>query len=165
MFNNDKPKYRPYSDILGKPFDTVDELEKAEQEFKTAEDEKKKKSELRRQDAQIVSDAILKERETIKLSANKKAEALKKYNDAVKAAREIYRNEVEVIDTEVKQAGKDKKLALDNFLANHPEGYHETLKDSDGVSITYNYGVDTSDYDYMFNKYFGFANLLSEFFR
>lgn len=122
-----------YSKILNKPFDSLDELKAAEDEFNKAEEEKKAKSLAKKEDAQKVEEAF-KNLNSVKQSYNEeRAKILSEYYEALKSAKEEYNNKLDAISQKVDEAEKVYDNALKEFNDAHPEGFHITLKDGDNV--------------------------------
>lgn len=129
-----------YSEHLDQIFDTEKELKAAEKEAADKEVAKKKASEEKKAEAKKVEDAF-KALNAAKRKYNTNVLDLKKkYNEDLTVIREklnelrkVHENAVAAEAAERDEAEKVYKAALDEFIANHPEGYHMTLKDSDHV--------------------------------
>lgn len=85
------PAYKVYSDVLKKPFDTVEELVAAEQKYHELELEKEAKAQQKKQRAEEVEQA-LKDLEAAKVEAREiLVEANKKSSEVIKSAEDKYR--------------------------------------------------------------------------
>lgn len=126
------------SEITGKSYKTIEELEAdeliiSEQEQKSQqarEARKAKAAKAKEEDAKVVEDAF-KERNTASLEYDTKVRAARKaYNEALVAARKAF--EEAVADaTKVKNAAEEAfDTALKEFTKKH-SSYHMTLKDGD----------------------------------
>ena len=126
---SDVPAYGYYSKVLNKPFDTVEELCKAEDEFKLAEKKKQEELEVKCAEASKVEKAIDAYEEGKVVCDNAIAEAYKEYKEKVTKAEKELTALQEVADKE-----------LNAFLETHPNGFHYTYRSKDGkVTRTYNY--------------------------
>ena len=129
-----------YSELLDKMFETEMDLVAAEEVAKKEEAKKKKASETKKAEAKKVEDAF-KALNAAKRKYNTNVLDLKKkYNEDLAVLREklnelrkVHENAVAAEAAERDEAEKVYKAALDEFIANHPEGYHMTLKDGDHI--------------------------------
>ncbi len=125
--------YGFYSRVLDKPFDTLEELRKAEQEFLAVEEAKKRAAEARKNKAAVVEKAF-KELNAAKLVYNEEVTAL--YSELAKnieAAKVAYNEGIKKSNEKLDTAQVTYNEALNKFIEEHPEGYHLTLKDGDNV--------------------------------
>lgn len=124
--------YGYYSKVLNKPFDTLEELCKEEQEFLAAEEAKKQAAEARKNQAAVVEDAF-KARNAARREYNTKlVEARKIYNDAIVAAKKTFNDALNDAAAIKDKAEEAYNTALKEFTAKY-ESYHMTLKDGDNV--------------------------------
>lgn len=125
--------YGYYSRVLEKPFDTLEELRKEEQEFLAAEEAKRQAAEARKNQAAVVEKAF-KELNAAKLVYNEEVTAL--YSELAKnieAAKVAYNEGIKKSNEKLDVAQGTYNEALNKFIEEHPEGYHLTLKDGDNV--------------------------------
>lgn len=125
--------YGYYSRVLKKPFDTLEELRKEEQEFLVAEEAKRQAAEARKQKASTVETAF-KALNAAKHQYNEEVTAA--YSELVKnidAAKQLYQSVVNQSNAKLDKAQTTYNEALNVFIEEHPEGYHLTLKDGDNV--------------------------------
>lgn len=121
-------------ELENKKFDSVEELEKAEAEVKTALVKKEEAAALRKTEATKVEDAFKARNEARRVYNAKALELRKAYNEALKKARDEFEAGLEDSTKELKAKEAEYDAALSEFIKKHPEGYHLTLKDGDNVS-------------------------------
>lgn len=135
--------YGYYSRVLNKPFDTLEELRKEEQEFLAAEEAKRQAAEQKKAGAKVVKDAF-KARNAARREYNAKVvEARKVYNDAIVAAKKVFDDAITKATNAKDKAEEAYNAALKEFTDKH-QTYHMTLKDGDNVMTISN----QSDKDY-----------------
>lgn len=152
-----------YSEILNKNFDSVEDLEKAEEEHKAEQAKKEEAKALVKKESSEVEDAF-KARNAARHAYNEKlVEARKTYNEALRKAKDEFEASLKESTEALEKAEADYDTRLKAFQKAHPEGYHITLKDGDNV-VTYtgsqtDYPVTSvsKDFDEILNM---FSNLL-----
>lgn len=108
------------------------DLKKAQ--FEKIEAEKKAAAEARKEDASKVQQAF-KELNKVKLDYNQHlTQEREAYNKAVAEAKAVYLKNIAEIEKPLIVAQNNYDVALKEFQAAHPEGYHLTLKDGDNIS-------------------------------
>lgn len=117
-----KKSYKVYSELLNKPFDTVEELEAAEAEVRKVEEEKKAAAETKKTEAEEVKKAIVARVDAEVCAKKAKAEAYKKYLE-----------ELDTITKEVEEFKENEAKELKAFCEKYG-GFHETITIGD---ITY----------------------------
>lgn len=126
--------YGFYSKVLNKPFDTLEELKAAEDEYTKAEEAKKAKSLEKKNDAGKVEEAF-KALNAAKTEYNKTvSEAKKVAMKLITDAKSAYASAVAEADKALEKAEDCYNTALKEFTEKHPEGYHMTLRDGDIVT-------------------------------
>jgi len=140
-------KYKVYSEVLKRPFDSIEELEKAEAELVKKEEEKKLKSQEKKKAADLVQEAYKNRQEVYKKAKEIIEEAKKSYIQVQKEAQEL-----------INKADAKYKEVLDSFLEKY-DNYHFTINDSNGIT-TFNYTTNTSD---LLNETFEIFNKLFRF--
>lgn len=146
MSKNEQPKYKVYSVVLNKLFDSVEELTAAEEEARKAEEAKKSLSEQRKSDAEKVKEAYLACKASKKAYNKNLIELRKEYNDAVQLAKSRYNEKVETLATTVNKATEDYNSLLADFNKKYPGGFHLTLKETDeGVEVKVEERKETED--------------------
>ena len=122
-----------YSEILDKKFDSVEELQKAEEAKALEEKAKAEKSEARKADSALVEKAFLEYRAVYKEYLKKSTELRVEYNKKLTEARDEYVKATEEAMKPAELAEEAYRKALNDFIAKHPEGYHITIHDGDDV--------------------------------
>jgi hypothetical protein len=141
-----------YSEKLDKLFDSEKELINAEKAAEKAAMEKNKKAEAKKAEAKVVEDAF-KARNAARLAYNKNVgEAKNIYTDGLKSLRSTFDAVVVAENKKLDEAENAYDVALKEFIAKHPEGYHLTLTDSDNVVTMSNNTIHNS-FDF-FDKLF-----------
>lgn len=126
--------YGYYSKILGKPFDSIEELKDAEAAFLAKQKAKNENAMLKKQDANKVEKAF-KAFNLAKSNFNEELLAAKTaYAKIVADAEQALHKSIAEADTKLDEAQKAYSEALKEFTDKHPEGYHVTLKDGDNVT-------------------------------
>lgn len=152
-----------YSEKLKKLFDTPEQVAEAEKIAEAEVLRKQKAAEDKKADANKVEVAF-KERNIARREYNSKIiEAKKALNAAYSEAKEAYHKAVCDASAAKDKAEEVYDLALKEFVAKHPEGYHMTLKDGDNV-MTISSSSD-KQLDSIQKEYNEFLNLFSNFWK
>lgn len=122
--------YGFYSKLLKKPFDSVEELKAAEDEYNKAHAVELRAKEERKAEAEDVKAAI-----TARVEAE--IEAKKAKQEAYK----IYLEACDKADKSVSEAKAKESEKLTAFCKKHPEGFHDTIQIG---NVTYNYDYSTN---------------------
>ena len=125
-----------YSEILNKNFDSVEDLEKAEEEHKAEQAKKEEAKALVKKESSEVEDAFKARNAARKAYNEKLVEARKAYNEALRKAKDEFEASLDESTKALNEAEEDYDTKLKAFQKAHPEGYHITLKDGDNV-VTY----------------------------
>ena len=142
---NQTPSYGFYSRVLNKPFDTLEELQAAEEKVLKEQEAKTKAAAERKAEANKV-EAAFKARNTARHEYNEKIVAAKKaYNEAVLTAKKAFDDAICNATNAKDKAEETYNAALKEFTGKHPEGYHLTLKDGDNVTVLSGQGSNDSD--------------------
>ena len=139
QIQNAVESYGYYSKVLNKPFDTLEELRKEEQEFLAAEEAKKQAAEARKVQAANVEKAFKNLNEAKRQYSEVAAKAYADYLEKAKAIEEEYNIVISKASKDLGAVQEAYNKVLQAFINDHPEGYHLTLKDGDNV-VTYNAG-------------------------
>jgi len=145
-----KVNYSYYSNLLNKPFTTVEELTAAENQFK--EEEAKKEAAIleKRAAAIIVNDSI-----------DAYEEGKVKCSEEIAKAYNAYKEQVAEAEKSLAILEKDASEKLNKWLEEHPgQGFHYTYKSKDG-KITREHSYYAKRYD-VFDSYDKFVNLLKD---
>ena len=125
-----------YSEVLNKNFDSVEDLEKAEEEHKAEQAKKEEAKLVVKKESAEVEDAF-KARNVARKAYNEKLVGARKiYNEALRKARDEFDASLKESTEALENAEADYDTKLKAFQKAHPEGYHITLKDGDNV-VTY----------------------------
>ena len=145
-----KANYSYYSNLLNKPFATVEELVKAETEVKEAEIKKEAAALEKRNAANIVNTAI-----------DAYEEGKTKCNAAIAEAYHAYKEKVTEAEKSLAALEKDAAEKLNKWLEERPgQGFHYTYKSKDGKVVReYNYYAKRYD---VFDSYDKFVRLLKD---
>jgi len=139
-----------YSNILNKPFKTLDALKVAETEFKTMEAKKEAAVLAMKNECHVVNDAI-----------DAYEEGKLKCNAAIAAAYDVYKSKVNEAEKELSVLEEDASESLNTWLEDHPgQGFHYTYKSRDG-KITREYKYYNNRHN-VFDSYDKFIRLLNE---
>jgi hypothetical protein len=137
------------SKLLNKEFTDLDELKKAESEYKLEVAKKEEAKLARKEEATVVQKAI-DNYEVAKVKAN----------DVIANAYKEYKDKVAEAEKALAEVEKTASEALDKFLADHPEGFHYTYKSEDGKVVReYNYYKNRYD---VFDNFNQFTELLKK---
>lgn len=145
-----KVNYSYYSNLLNKPFTTVEELTVAENQFKEEEAKKEAAALEKRAAANIVNDSI-----------DVYEEGKVKCNEEIAKAYSAYKEQVAEAEKSLAILEKDASEKLNKWLEEHPgQGFHYTYKSKDG-KVTREYSYYAKRYD-VFDSYDKFVNLLKD---
>ena len=126
-----KPTYSFYSRVLEKPFDSVAELQKAEEEFYEAQRAKEAKIATKKSDAAKVEEAFKALNAARKSYKDELTALTKDYSEALKKLKAGFECDKAMIHDRLAQAEVAYESALRTFTEKYPEGYHLTMKDGD----------------------------------
>ena len=129
--NNENIGYGFYSNILKKPFESLDDLKKAEYVYFEEQKAKELKACQKKADAKKVEEAFKALNAARKEYKEQTNQLTSEYKEAVKELKEAYDLGVKDIRKKLADAEDTYSKALKEFTAAHPEGYHLTLKDGD----------------------------------
>lgn len=151
--------YSYYSRVLEEPFDTIEELTKAEDAYYAKLKAKEDKAAAKKADAQLVEEAfkaLNTTRKVYKETLQKLTETYSKDLVKLKEDFEAKRKEIQNILAEAEEAYSN---AIKTFTNKYPEGYHLTLKDGDfETTISGSRSKSSSSFDT--NKAFQMIDLL-----
>ena len=136
--------YSYYSKVLKKPFDSLEELRKAEDEHQAALTAKETKAAQKKLDAKKVEDAF----KALNSARKVYKESLKKVTDEYRESLETLKKSFDAARTDVKndlaKAEKAYSTALKEFTEKYSEGFHLTLKDGDVETVITSTTSDTT---------------------
>jgi seryl-tRNA synthetase len=123
--------YMYYSKVLNAPFESLDALRAAEDEYYAKLKAKEDKAAEKKADASAVEEAfkaLNAARKTYKEDIN---ELTKVYSQGLVDLKEKFENSRKAIKETLAKAEDNYSKALKAFIDKYPEGYHLTLKDGD----------------------------------
>ena len=127
----DTQSYSYYSRVLGRPFDTVNELKKAEEAYYAEIKAKEDKAATKKADAKKVEDAFKVMNAARKAYKEAIAELTTRYTEDLKKLKAAFESDKQAISEALAKAEDGYSAALKAFTDKYPEGYHITLKDGD----------------------------------
>lgn len=136
-----KTAYSYYSNILKRPFDSIDELKTAEAEHQKKLAEKREAANTRKTDATKVEEAFKRRNKINKECTAKKKELYDEYHKTLATLTAKLKEDLQTESSKIKTANADYTRALSEFTKKYPEGYHLTLKDGD-VTEEYSSNID-----------------------
>ena len=120
-----------YSRLLKEPFDTVEELNEAEEAYYAKQKAKEDKATQKKTDAQKVEDAFKALNAARKKYKENLADITENYAAQLKELKEAFAEAKELVEKNLAYAESTYQDALKAFTDKYPEGYHLTLKDGD----------------------------------
>ena len=124
-------EYGYYSKVLKQPFDSIDELRKAEAAYYDRIKAKEDNAATKKADAVKVEDAFKALNQARKDFKDKLNSLVATYSDDLKKLQAAFESEKKLIHAELADAENAYSEALKAFTTKYPEGYHLTLKDGD----------------------------------
>lgn len=147
---NQLPSFSYYSNVLNKPFDSLDKLKAAEIEYQVVEAKKKAEALAKKNECNIVNASI------DAYEAGKQV-----CNEAIAKAYTEYKAKVAEAEKSLAELEKDASEKLSKWLKDHPgQGFHYTYKSEDG-KVTREYNYYNNRYN-VFDKYNEFVELLDK---
>jgi hypothetical protein len=123
--------YSYYSRVLGKPFDSIEELKEAEAVYFAEQRAKADKAAAKKADAKKVEDAFVALNAARKAYKDDLTTLATEYSDALKDLKDAFELGKKDIHSKLAKAEDAYKAALKAFTDKYPEGYHLTLRDGD----------------------------------
>lgn len=128
-----------YSKLLRKPFDSLKDLRKEEDEYRKKHEAELKEAEERKSEAKEI-ESLIKERDEIaSMGLKRKRDAAEAYAKAEREARKAYQDECKAVEDANKDANAKLEGKLEAFCKKNPGGFHTTIKYDDGSTKTYSY--------------------------
>jgi chromosome segregation ATPase len=124
-------EYSYYSRVLKEPFETVEELRKAEEAYYAKLKAKEDAVATKKADAKKVEDAFKALNAARKTYKDDLTALTKQYSEdlvSLKTCFEKYRDEIKAT---LAEAEETYQTSLKTFTEKYPEGFHLTLKDGD----------------------------------
>jgi predicted phage tail protein len=129
--NKKEQTYSYYSRILKEPFDTIEELNLAEEAYYVQIKAKEDKAAAKKADALKVEEAFKALNAARKAYKEDMTSIVDAYTEALKELKEDFAADKAEIEETLAEAEEAYKAALKEFNDKHPEGYHLTLRDGD----------------------------------
>jgi hypothetical protein len=123
--------YSYYSRVLNKPFDSIDELKKAEEVYYAEQKAKEDKAAQKKADASLVEEAFKSLNNTRRSYKEGLVKLTERYSEDLKKLKENFEADKKEMQDILAQAEDTYKAALKEFADRYPEGYHVTLRDGD----------------------------------
>lgn len=127
----DNQAYGYYSRVLKEPFDSVEELKKAEEAYFAELKAKEDRSAQKKADAEVVEEAFKALNAARKAYKSEIAQITDAFSEATIAIKKTFEEGVKGCKDRLATAETAYKQALKAFTDKYPEGYHLTLKDGD----------------------------------
>jgi chromosome segregation ATPase len=124
-------EYSYYSRVLEKPFDSIEELRKAEAKHYAQIKAKEDKAAAKKADAAKVEEAYKVMNAARKTYKEKLTALTTEYSNALADLKKTFEFGKNDIREKLAAAEASYQAALKEFTEKHPEGYHITLKDGD----------------------------------
>lgn len=160
--------YAYYSKVLQQPFDSIEELLKAESAYelkkKLDEEEAAKAKEKAKEDEAAVNTAFRLLNEAKKKYAESIDATTQHYRDELDEFQDNFKKEIEIINDRLEFAEDTYAAALKKYEEKHPEGYHLVLKDGDNETVISKNAVTKKDEDFLYAPLVGLDELFSLFF-
>ena len=153
--------YAYYSKVLKEPFDTIEELAKAEEAYYAKLKAKEAKAASKKADAMKVEEAFKNLNAARRSYKEDLTELTKQYSNELTEIKKTFEYARDNIKADLANAEESYSKALREFTDAHPEGYHVTLKDGDfETTISHKSTINTkkvdSDLYNLFDMLFGF---------
>ena len=129
--NTNENTYGYYSKLLKKPFDSVEELKKAEANHYAEIKAKEDKAAAKKADALRVEGAFKALNQARREYKEKLTQLTKEYSEQLTHLKEAFELGKKDIHDKLAGAEDNYSKALKEFTDRHKEGYHLTLKDGD----------------------------------
>lgn len=143
------PSYGFYSNVLKKPFERLDDLEKAEYVYFEEQKLKENKAATKKADANKVEDAFKALNAARKVYKEDLAQLTKEYSETLADLQKAFDIGSKDIKAKLAAAEEAYSTALKEFSDKYPEGYRIHLKDGDfETTISGSSSVTDNDFDY-----------------
>lgn len=123
--------YSYYSRLLKEPFDTVEELQLAEEAFYAKLKAKEDKAAAKKADAKKVEDSFVSLNAARKTYKDDLNALTTKYSEDLVAIKKAFEESRDAIRKRLADAEEAYSRAIKEFTDKYPEGFHITLKDGD----------------------------------
>lgn len=124
-------KYGYYSKLLKEPFDTLEELQEAEEAYQTKQKVKEINAAKKKADALKVEESFKSLNAARKIYKENLTQLTKEYAESLENLKKAFELGKKDIHNKLAEAEEAYQTALKEFDTAHPEGYHVTLHDGD----------------------------------
>lgn len=124
-------QYGYYSKLLKEPFDSIEELQEAEEAYYAKQKAKEDAAAQKKADAAKVEDAFKALNAARKEYKEKLTQLTKEYAEALENLKKAFELGKKDMQNTLAAAEETYSNALKTFTEKYPEGYHLTLKDGD----------------------------------
>lgn len=131
VVKNKKQPYAFYSLLLNEPFESVADLELAEEAYYAKQRAKEEKAATRKADAVKVEEAFKALNTARKDYKEQLLLVTENYTKELKALKAAFEESKDLVEKRLAYAETKYSEALKEFNEKYPEGYHITLKDGD----------------------------------
>jgi hypothetical protein len=157
--------YAYYSKVLQQPFDSIEELLKAESAYEIKKKLDEEEATKAKEDEAGVHTAFRLLNEAKKKYAESIDATTQRYRDELDELQDNFKKEIEIINDRLEHAEQVYAEALKLYEEKHPEGYHLVLKDGENETVISKSSVDKTvdkfinkpimDLDDLFSLFFG----------
>lgn len=124
-------EYGYYSKLLKEPFDSIEELQEAEEAYYAKQKAKEDAAAQKKADAIKVEDAFKALNAARKTYKENLTQLTKEYAESLDNLKKAFELGKKDIHNQLAEAEEAYQAALKEFDTAHPEGYHVTLHDGD----------------------------------
>ena len=124
-------EYGYYSKLLKEPFDTIEELQEAEEAYYAKQKAKEDAAAMKKADAQKVDNAFKALNAARKTYKEDLTQLTTEYADSLDNLKKAFELGKKDIHNKLAKAEEVYQAALKEFTEKYPEGFHLTLKDGD----------------------------------
>ena len=128
---NNNVEYAYFSRLLKEPFDTIEELQEAEEAYYARQKAKEDAAAKKKADALKVEDAFKALNAARKIYKENLTQLTKEYAESLDNLKKAFELGKKDIHDRLAEAEEAYQAALKEFDTAHPEGYHVTLHDGD----------------------------------
>lgn len=157
--------YAYYSKVLQQPFDSIEELLKAESAYEIKKKLDEEEATKTKEDEAAVETAFKLLNEAKKKYAESIDTTTKRYKEELDELQDNFKKEIEIINDRLEFAEDTYAAALKRYEENHPEGYHLVLKDGENETVISKSSVDKSVDKFINRPLMDLDDLFSLFFK
>ncbi len=128
---NNNVEYGYYSRLLKEPFDSIEELQEAEEAYYAKQKAKEDAAAQKKADALKVEDAFKALNTARKTYKKDLTQLTKEYAESLENLKKAFELGKKDIQGKLAESEETYQVALKEFTGKHPEGFHLTLRDGD----------------------------------